>query len=162
MKTLTSTALAYFLALALTGPVYAQTDHGHGQGTPPPKGDAAGASPMHMAGDHGEMMRMMQQMHSIMMETGSMPMSGGQMMRPSMGHSMMREPMATGLKEAVRSVADEFDTNGDDNLTLEEFERLHGALIRERMVDRFQLLDADGDGIVTPTEMGSGSGTNAH
>ena len=46
----------------------------------------------------------------------------------------------------------EFDRDGDGSLSLEEFEGLWMAVMRERMVDRFQALDADGDGSVTSEE----------
>ena len=38
-------------------------------------------------------------------------------------------------------------------IQLEEFEALHGEIIRSMMVDRFQHLDTDGDGLVTAGEM---------
>lgn len=47
----------------------------------------------------------------------------------------------------------EFDADGDGTLSIDEFEKLHTAAIRELMVDRFQFLDADGDGKVTQEEM---------
>ncbi|MCB1334781.1 MAG: EF-hand domain-containing protein [Roseivivax sp.] len=47
----------------------------------------------------------------------------------------------------------EFDADRDGKLTLPEFEALHGAMMRETMVDRFQHLDADGDGRITQDEM---------
>lgn len=46
----------------------------------------------------------------------------------------------------------EFDANGDGQLTLEEYEALWLDAMRERMVDRFQQLDDDGDAIVTTEE----------
>ncbi len=46
----------------------------------------------------------------------------------------------------------EFDTDKDGNLTINEYEVLWLDAMRERMVDRFQDLDADGDGIVTVEE----------
>lgn len=46
----------------------------------------------------------------------------------------------------------QFDGDGDQNLTLQEYERLWLDAMRERMVDRFQHLDADGDGKVTAEE----------
>ena len=45
-----------------------------------------------------------------------------------------------------------FDANGDGTLDLKEFEALWLETRRERMVDRFQRLDADGDAIVTVEE----------
>lgn len=46
----------------------------------------------------------------------------------------------------------EGDTNGDGALELAEFEEVWLAMVRERMVDRFQGLDADGDGRITAAE----------
>ena len=45
-----------------------------------------------------------------------------------------------------------FDGNGDGRLDLQEFEALWLDGMRERMVDRFQNLDADGDAVVTAEE----------
>ena len=47
----------------------------------------------------------------------------------------------------------EFDANNDGVLSLVEFEALHAAMIRETTVDRFQHLDADGDGAITEAEI---------
>lgn len=49
----------------------------------------------------------------------------------------------------------EFDTSGDQTLDLGEFESLWLNFMRERMVDHFQFLDADGDGQVTAEEFNS-------
>ena len=46
-----------------------------------------------------------------------------------------------------------FDGNSDNALSLEEFEGLWLDFMRERMVDGFQRLDADGDGLVTAAEV---------
>jgi len=45
-----------------------------------------------------------------------------------------------------------FDTDGNGSLTLSEYEALWLAAMREKMVDRFQDLDADGDSVVTTEE----------
>ncbi len=45
-----------------------------------------------------------------------------------------------------------FDTDKDGRLSLKEYEALWLDAMRERMVDRFQHLDADGDGRVTAEE----------
>ena len=45
-----------------------------------------------------------------------------------------------------------FDTDGSGGLTLSEYEALWLAAMREKMVDRFQDLDADGDAVVTTEE----------
>jgi len=47
-----------------------------------------------------------------------------------------------------------FDKNGDGTLSLGEYEALWLDVMRERMVDRFQGHDADGDGKVTSEEFG--------
>ncbi|MEM9230871.1 MAG: calcium-binding protein [Pseudomonadota bacterium] len=47
-----------------------------------------------------------------------------------------------------------FDVNTDGVLTLDEFEALWLDAMRERMVDRFQSHDDDGDGQVTAEEFG--------
>ncbi len=46
------------------------------------------------------------------------------------------------------------DGNGDGTLDLAEFQGLWQEMMRARMVDRFQRLDDDGDGQVTPEEFG--------
>jgi Ca2+-binding EF-hand superfamily protein len=46
----------------------------------------------------------------------------------------------------------QFDGDGDQSLTLQEYEQLWLDAMRERMVDRFQDLDADGDAKVTAEE----------
>lgn len=55
--------------------------------------------------------------------------------------------------EQLQAKLEEFDADGDGSLSIAEFEALHSAIIREKMVDRFQHLDADGDGQITPEEM---------
>ena len=47
-----------------------------------------------------------------------------------------------------------FDANGDGQLNLQEYEALWLDAMRERMVDRFQRHDDDGDGQVTAEEFG--------
>ena len=46
----------------------------------------------------------------------------------------------------------EFDQDGDSSLSLEEYQALWMDAMRERMVDRFQSHDDDGDGMVTSEE----------
>jgi Ca2+-binding EF-hand superfamily protein len=48
----------------------------------------------------------------------------------------------------------EFDANSDGSLSLEEYQALWVDAMRERMVDRFQAHDDDGDGLVTAAEFG--------
>lgn len=51
----------------------------------------------------------------------------------------------------------EFDRDGDQVLTLQEYEALYLDAMREAMVDRFQEHDADGDGRVTVEEFSRGT-----
>jgi Ca2+-binding EF-hand superfamily protein len=62
----------------------------------------------------------------------------------------------------MRSQMGEFDENDDGALSLGEFESLHSAMLRDLMVDRFQHLDADGDGMISEAELeGAGSRMDA-
>ena len=45
------------------------------------------------------------------------------------------------------------DTNGDAALSIEEFDTLYRDITRWRMVDAFQELDNDGDGMISTEEM---------
>ena len=56
------------------------------------------------------------------------------------------------IDEVRQSRLAEFDQNGDGNLSLDEYQALWMDAMRERMVDRFQAHDDDGDGIVTAAE----------
>ena len=56
------------------------------------------------------------------------------------------------IDEMRQSRLAEFDADNDGNLTLEEYQALWMDAMRERMVDRFQALDDDGDAIVTVEE----------
>ena len=47
-----------------------------------------------------------------------------------------------------------FDADGDGKLSLKEYEALWTDAMRERIVDRFQAHDDDGDGFVTAAEFG--------
>ena len=106
-----------------------------------------------MMGNMGGMMDMMARMHGNMM--------GGDMMGAGMGGGMMQMFDADGdgtttpdeMRTQLQTKLTEYDSDGDGSLSIAEFEALHSAMIREMMVDRFQHLDADGDGAVTPEEM---------
>lgn len=107
-----------------------------------------------------EMMQMMMRMHSQMMGGGGM-MTGGMMGGGMMGNPMFKSFDTDGdgrvspeeMRAGQKAKLEQFDADGDGSLSLDEFEALHSAAIRERMVDKFQALDNDGDGQVTSEEM---------
>ncbi|UWQ93426.1 EF-hand domain-containing protein [Rhodobacteraceae bacterium M382] len=101
-----------------------------------------------------QMMQMMMRMHGQMMGGGGM--MGGMMDNPMFKSfdtdgdgRVSPEEMRAGQKAKL----ERFDENSDGSLSLDEFEALHSAAIREMMVDKFQKLDNDGDGQVTSEEM---------
>ena len=116
-----------------------------------------------MMANHQMMMQMMMQMHSGMQPMG---MNGpghnaGAGRFPMMGAAMMEafdadddgevsSEEALGMMQSMRSDA---DSDGDGQLNLQEFETMHTRVMRETMVDRFQLLDADGDGVISEDEL---------
>ncbi|WP_162497338.1 EF-hand domain-containing protein [Roseovarius dicentrarchi] len=81
------------------------------------------------------------------------------------GHGMMgqimRQADANGDGAVTQDEIDTFraglvanaDASGDGDISLDEFQTIYLELTRERMVDMFQKLDADGDGVVTQAEM---------
>ncbi len=142
----TKLATATAILVGLSGAALAQGNHGHG-------GQGPGA------GNH-DMMPMMMQMHAQMMG-GNGPMAGMGMMGGGAPLMAMGRFDADGdgtvssdeAHEGLQALLAEYDADGDETLSLTEFETLHSALIRETMVDRFQFLDDDGDGMVTMGEI---------
>ena len=117
-------------------------------------GMMSGGSGMMSGGSHGDMMSMMKRMHAKMMKGGMMGggMMGGAFMRSfDTDHNgkVAADELRAGLSEGLSN----HDADGDGMLSIDEFEAFHSARIREMMVDRFQMLDADGDGEVTEAEM---------
>lgn len=51
------------------------------------------------------------------------------------------------------------DTSKDGALSVDEFQTIYAEFVRPQMVDAFQDLDADGDGVVTKAEMDARFGT---
>lgn len=107
-----------------------------------------------MMGGMSDMMGMMQRMHGNMM-------GGGMMGGDQMGGDMMQmfdtdddgTVTADEMRTELQAKLTEYDADSNGALSIAEFETLHSAMIREVMVDRFQELDADGDGSVTGEEM---------
>ncbi|MBF9019787.1 calcium-binding protein [Rhodobacterales bacterium HKCCA1288] len=163
MKTRAKLAATTVILIAIGGAALASGDHGHG-------GQSAPAAQGPGAGNH-DMMQMMMRMHGQMMGGGmGMMGSGGPM--GGMGQGMMgggASLMGMGLERfdadgdgsvtpeeahaGLQALLAEYDADGNEALSLAEFETLHSALIREAMVDRFQFLDDDGDGAVSVAEI---------
>ncbi|MGJ5619080.1 EF-hand domain-containing protein [Sulfitobacter sp. MF3-043] len=148
-------AASVLAVTAIGSTAFAASDHGH-KGQPWQKANQGrtmqngGADMMgHMDGMSG-MMGMMHRMHGNMMD-GMGPMGGGlmKMMDADGDGNVTPEEM----REVMQAKLTEYDSDGNGSLSIAEFETLHSAAIREMMVDRFQHLDADGDGAVTPEEM---------
>ena len=57
------------------------------------------------------------------------------------------------IDETVRSRIVGADSNGDGQLDLEEFQPLLVEIMRPKIVDGFQFLDADGDAVITMEEI---------
>ena len=114
-----------------------------------------------MMGGQGGMSGMMGGQGGMSGMMGHMQKMGGGMMGGMGPMSMMLAFDTDGdgtvspeeLRTGLQAKLGEFDADGDGSLSISEFETLHSAMIRETMVDRFQYLDADGDGIVTAGEM---------
>jgi Ca2+-binding EF-hand superfamily protein len=114
-------------------------------------------------------MQMMQRMHATKGYHMGKNMMGNHMGNKMMGHNMMGHNMKAFDTDENGSITPEerrngllaelkkYDTNDDGTLSIAEFEALHSAHIRNKMVDRFQMLDEDGDGKVTEAEMSAGA-----
>ena len=160
-------ATATLAAIGAAIPALADANHGHGQSR---TGDRAGAMGQMgpgtmMGGDMGQMMRMMQMMHGGQAGMMGADMMGGDMMGSGMmmggadhlqtifdadkDGTVTPEELRTGLLDALKT----YDADGNGTLSLDEFETMHAAHIREMTVDRFQAFDADGDGQVTAEEI---------
>lgn len=159
MKNVTKiSALAALVTFVAGGPVLAQSNHSHDDDQQEAQTAPSSGMQMPMHGEHGAMMQMMKKMHTQMMGGGAMHgknPSNGQMMIPMMMQRAMPMHGGKGLLPAIQARASEFDKDKDGKLSIAEFEVLHSALIREKMVDRFQHIDADGDGMITEKELGT-------
>ena len=158
-----ATAAVAAIGAAIAIPVLADGNHGNREGR---HGDRAGAMGQMdpgamMGGDMGQMMRMMEMMHggqSGMMDFGMMGhpgsmMNGAEHMQGVFDAdgdgTVTPEELRAGLLDALKT----YDADGNGTLSLDEFETMHSAHIREMTVDRFQAFDADGDGQVTAEEI---------
>ena len=156
-------AAAILAATAIGGAAFAASDQGHkhqpGQSGAQGMAHGGGSGMMHGGGSgmmHGGGSGMMGGMSGMM---GGMSEMRGMMQRMHDRMNQMMDVDGDGkvtpdeLRTRMQAALKENDTNGDGNLSLDEFEALHSAMMREMTVDRFQHLDADGDGAITPEEM---------
>ncbi len=116
---------------------------------------------------HANMMDMMRHMHSQMHEADHREMSSRMQnkdrhsMKGMMGGAMQKMLGTDGDKTVtpeeasaqLQAMLKQYDADTSGTLSISEYEALHSAMIREMMVDRFQHLDADGDGQITAEEM---------
>lgn len=155
MKRNTLLAAMTLTATVLGGAAFADSHHGH-SGQP---GAKSGSGMMQSGGPGmmGGMDGMMQKMHGNMMGGGMMQSGGHGMMDGGMMQMFDADGDGTVTPDEMRTLLQaklaDFDSDGDGTLSIAEFETLHSSMIREMMVDRFQHLDADGDGAVTKEEL---------
>lgn len=164
MRTVARTASILAISVITAGAALADSGH-HDRDSVRP-GVSRDAMPM--GADRQEMMqgmmRMMMQMHGSdamgpgMGFVGGSGMGGMSMMDRDMMQMMMGPDMIGGMPDGMPgqmmlSLLNDYDADGNGELSLEEFAAWHAAMLRETMVDRFQHLDADGDGAITSEEM---------
>lgn len=160
MNRKTLLAATVLAATTIASAAFADSHHGH-KGQPGPNAGAGmmmqdgGPSMMGNMDGMSGMMGMAQRMHGNKMGGGMMggmgPMGGGMMQMFDADGDGTVTPEE--LRKQLQAKLTEYDSDGDGSLSIAEFEALHSAMIREMMVDRFQYLDADGDGKVTSDEM---------
>ncbi len=127
-----------------------------------------GENGMMSSAGHHEMMQKMKSMMMTMhgnapntsgsttmhqMDKDMMQMMDGSMNRMSADENGDGQVSRTEIMDRMKSLHMMADTDENGMISLGEFEMLHGMLMKERMVDRFQHLDADGDGEITQQEM---------
>lgn len=95
-----------------------------------------------MGGDHMQMMQSMMTMHMSVM---------GQMHDRSSTEAQLAQLFADGASST--DIISRFDLNGDGAIDLDEFETWDGQAQRPLIVDRYQMLDADGINAVTADEI---------
>lgn len=157
MKTYLKSAIAVSAVLTLTGTMsFAEAEH-HDQETPTVEVQAASpfvgqpgmlgmgnmGGMQNMGGDHMKMMQSMMKMHATMMPG----MGGG-----GAQERLIRAMLNTG-QDDITAIMKAHDASGDGTLDLDEFAHWYAATMREKTVDGFQHLDADGTGAVTTAEL---------
>ena len=154
-------ALGLLISVGLANATLADSGHGHDKKADAEATPSAPGMKMQddnpqigmMGGDQQAMMHSMMQMHMAEKTGGGMEQTRMGMMDRDMMTMMMPRDGGQSMSEAMRTKIDEFDADKNGALTLSEFKNLHMAALRERMVDRFQHLDSDGDGQITQIEI---------
>ncbi len=153
MNRLSTMIVGFVIATSSAGASLAQQNHQHGQQAAPESNQIAT-----MQSGEAHMKQMMQKHMKMMgaMMDGSKMGQHTPMGREFMGMLDMDGDGSTTSEEArtqLQKILKENDTDGDGSLNISEFEDFHSRLIREKMVDRFQHLDADGSGAITAEEI---------
>ncbi|MEH6836070.1 MULTISPECIES: calcium-binding protein [Falsihalocynthiibacter] len=152
MSNTLKTAISFVLFTAVSTTAFA--DAGHHDGEKPKGAPQAFNGMMGGNGNMAGSMGMMMQMHSRMMNQNMMALMQGVMMEgieaDADGDGTVSDEEAHGMLQSMHANS---DANDDGTLSIDEFEALHSKMVRAQMVDRFQNLDADGDGMVTMGEM---------
>ncbi len=153
MKTRTKITAAASATILLVGLGVASVTQAHGK-----KGEHGGGSSYGMGqgqGYHGMGQGMGQGRHGMDQGRYGMGKHGARGMTRMLGKfdgNGDGDVTQAEIDEARATRLARFDTDGDGNVSLKEYESLWLAAMRERMVDRFQYLDADGDGMVNKAE----------
>lgn len=159
MKRTFTLAAGAIAATLMALPALAAGQHGSSAQMQDHQSGMMQGAPGGMMGDHAGMMQMMMKMHGQMM--------GGMHGKGMMGGNWLAvldmdedgRPSESEIAEGLKARMQAHDVNEDGNLSIDEFEALHSGMIRETMVDRFQHLDANGDGAVTTGEIEKGAKT---
>ena len=133
MNFTTKIAVAGVLLAAMAMPAYAAKDMAN---------EDSGVKVKHGKQPHGGMSGKKGKPHGGMMGGGMM---GGRDIIATFDADGDGRVTQAEVDEYRGSRLAEFDTDGNASLTLSEYEALWLAAMREKMVDRFQVLDADGD-----------------
>ncbi len=117
------------------------------------KGAAMGGGMGGQAGGMGGMMQMMRMMGGQM--GGGMGGQGAMMGALAEKFDTNGDGVVTAdeARAGLKAQLEKYDADGNGTLSLDEFQKLYADLTRERMVDRFQALDNDGNGQVTEDEI---------
>lgn len=84
---------------------------------------------------------------------GHGPFGGAAMIIEQLDTDENRRLTMAEIDSGIQSRIANADSNGDGNIDLEEFQPLLMEIMKPKIVDSFQFLDADGDAVITPDEI---------